>query len=126
MLVTKERIQNHTRGIPISDDFVKVENTSEEIRELVLEYIKSSHESVYTYSEKQKNANRLRVEQAKSLVDSEEFIVLKNKKAEVVHHQFRIASRVMAFRGSLGKKYLEDCWEYNANNENLSKFDLQI
>ena len=119
-----DNIQNHTRGIPLDDDFIKIENTPEEIKDLVLEFMSSAKKPLYQYSEKQELSNNLRIKQAVSSIDSKKFIVNLLNRQESVRTQYRIAARVYGVNGAFGKKFLEDNWEANIHNSNLERFKI--
>ena len=125
ILESDDNIQNHTRGIPLDDDFIKIENTPEEIKDLVLEFMSSAKKPLYQYSEKQELSNNLRIKQAVSSIDSKKFIVNLLNRQESVRTQYRIAARVYGVNGAFGKKFLEDNWEANIHNSNLERFKIE-
>ena len=110
ILESDDNSQNITRGIPLDDDFIKVENTPEEIKDLVLEFMSSAKKPFYQYSEKQELSNNLRIKQAVSSIDSKKLINKHWNRQELIRTQYRMAARVYGVNGAFGKKFLEDNW----------------
>ena len=83
-----------------SSEYMMVENTPEEIRDVIEEYLAEPED--YDYSELQEAFNQGRCDQIHRYLDpiDERSVVT----------QYRIASRADAAAGTLGQKYLEQNW----------------
>jgi hypothetical protein len=93
---------------PPSDEYVKVENTPEEIRDVIEEFLAKSED--YGYSELQEAFNEGRRRQIHRWLDQGEPFWPAPSKKDLVIEQYRIASRADSVAGTLGQKYLEQNW----------------
>jgi len=84
-----------------SDGYILVENTAEEIREVIEEFL--TRPVNYEYSELQKSFNEGRVRQMRRWFDEQDH-------SGGTANLYRIASRVDSVTGALGQKYLEQNW----------------
>jgi putative glycosyltransferase (TIGR04372 family) len=91
---------------PPPDDLVRYENTTEEIRDVIKEFL--DQPKVYEYSKLQEAFNSARTAQVHRWLDNAPFspAVSKDEVAEV----YRYASRTDSVQGSIGQKYLEQNW----------------
>jgi len=91
-----------------SEEYYKVENTPEEIRGVIEEYL--AQPSNFEHSDLQISFNEKRREQVHRWLDRDEINWSAKPKEEVIVQQYRIASRSDSVAGTLGQKYLEQNW----------------
>jgi putative glycosyltransferase (TIGR04372 family) len=91
-----------------SEEYVKVENTQEEIRDVVEEFLNKPPD--FVFSDLQKEFNQGRSKQIHRWLDEGEPFWNAAAKEDLVVEQYRIASRADSVSGTLGKKYLEENW----------------
>jgi hypothetical protein len=84
-----------------SDGYILVENTAEEIREVIEEFMTRPVD--YEYSELQKSFNEGRVRQIRRWFDQQ------NSSGNPAN-LYRIGSRTDSVAGAIGHKYLEQNW----------------
>jgi len=94
-------------------DYEMTENTPEEIKDLVLEYLNAVNAGKKKYSVLQKEANRRRILQAHQIFKQRMFLT------DDLYNKYRIASRIESCVGALSKKYLESNWEKSSLDLNL-------
>ena len=92
-----------------SKEYVKVENTSEEIRDVVEEYLMKP--PIYEYSELQKIFNAKRTRQIHRWLDEGEPFWNAAAPEDLIVERYRIASRADSVAGTVGQRYLEDNWD---------------
>ena len=105
-----------------SKEYSKVENTSEEIRDVVEEYLMQP--PIYEYSELQKTFNARRTRQIHRWLDEGEPFWHAAAPEDLIIEQYRIASRADSVAGTLGKNYLEENW--HVDNLETASFRPQI
>jgi len=101
---------------PPSDEYIKVENTSEEIRDVIEEFLAEPED--YEYSALQDAFNEGRRRQIHRWLDQGEPFSPGPSKKDLIIEQYRIASRADSVAGTLGHKYLEQNW----TSDSLAKF----
>ena len=87
----------------VPDDYVMVENTPQEIRDVIEEYLAKPEN--FNYSDLQKAFNEARLNQFHRMLDQNDDFTTTGK--------YRFASRADAAAGTLGQKYLEKNWSYD-------------
>ncbi|MBF0351751.1 MAG: TIGR04372 family glycosyltransferase [SAR324 cluster bacterium] len=90
----------------IGPDYHMEENTAEEIKTLVLEYLDRST-SIPAETNFQQAANKQRVAQAKQLFEKQMF----DRHRDDIYNKYRIASRVLGCGGTLGSHFLANYWK---------------
>jgi len=93
----------------VSDGYEVVENTSEEIQEIVEEFL--LNQEPFEYSDLQKDFNKARSNQIRLWLDQGEPKSWPGVPIDsIATQQYRIGSLVDASAGTLGKRYLEQNW----------------
>ena len=85
-----------------SSEYTLVENTPEEIRDVIDEFL--AKPEYYEYSELQKNLNQGRLDQIHNGFEQEE------STSDDLIEMYRIAARCDSSAATLGQKYLEQNW----------------
>ena len=88
------------------------ENSPDEIRDLVLEYLENVNHTKVEFSDLQNQVNTLRKLQAHRIFKAKMYA----DKSDDIYNKYRFASRVEAFCGTLGKNYLEANWNICSKN----------
>ena len=100
-IVEKTHLSSGYKLVP--DDCVMVENTPQEIRDIIDEYLTKSGN--FNYSDLQKSFNAARTNQLHRMLDQNDNFSTVGK--------YRFASRADAAAGTMGQKYLEQNWSYD-------------
>ena len=98
----------------IGDEYEMFENKPEEIKELVIEFLKRQSET--ECSELQREANNLRIQHSHKLFASKDMPEGQNIMDLPLRIQYCFASRIEDSMGAIGKKYLENNWENDCMN----------
>ncbi len=93
----------HTLGA----DFEMFENTSEELREAVVEFMDGLKGVPVALTSLQSSANRLRIEQGRRLISR----ILFDNHYDDMHNRYRMASRLESALGSLSRSFVEQNWQ---------------
>jgi putative glycosyltransferase (TIGR04372 family) len=94
-----------------ADDYVMLQNTSNEIRDVILEFL--AIEGEYQYSDLQRWFNEGRVAQIHRWLNNPEPLFSSDAIEETVE-RFRWAAHCEAFTGAIGRTYLEANWSRDA------------
>ena len=103
-----------------SDEYFLVENTSDEIRDVVEEFL--NHPDSFEYSSLQENFNKERRNAITRWINQGEPKWNGVSESEKIIGQYRIASRIDAL-GTVGNKYLEQNWKKDLHKKPI-KFSL--
>jgi putative glycosyltransferase (TIGR04372 family) len=99
----------------LGEDHKMYENSPEEIKTLVCEYMESENSEVKTITALQEEANRQRIIQAYSLLEAGKVPGEADDRRNIME-KYRIASRVESCLGALGRTFLEENWEISSKN----------
>ena len=103
----------------VSDAYEMVENTSEEIRDVVEEFL--TMPKLYEYSNLQETFNEARRRHLRRGLEQGEPRCWRGLAArDIVVHQYRIASLLDAAEGTFGERYLEQNWMVDALEKSAS------
>lgn len=98
----------------VGNDYAMVENTPEEIRDVIVEFLTKPQD--YSYSGLQDALNDARRAQIHRWLDQEGVLFALNPLDDAVE-RYRLASRADSIAGTLGQKYLEQNWTKDCMNE---------
>lgn len=101
----------------IGDDFELFENSPEELRDAVVEFMDGLDHGGLPLSPLQSEANRLRIEQGRKLLEK----VLFKSPYNDMHNRYRMASRLESAVGALSRAFVEANWETNTRNASVGK-----
>lgn len=99
----------------LGEDYKMYENSPEEIKTLVCEYMDSENSGVNKLTLLQEEANRQRILQAYRLLEEGKVPGDTDDSRNMVE-KYRIASRVESCLGTLGRTFLEYNWERSSKN----------
>lgn len=91
----------------LGDDFEMFENSPEELRDAVLEFMDGLDKGGLPLSPLQKEANLLRIENGRRMVSG----VLFGNHYDDMHNRYRIASRLESAAGALAESFVAANWE---------------
>lgn len=97
----------------LGEDFEMIENTPEELRVAVVEFMDGLERGPATLTPLQAKANRLRVEQGRLMISK----VLFGNHYDDMHNRYRMASRLESALGSLSRAFVEANW-HKSTREN--------
>lgn len=99
----------------LGEDYKMYENSPEEIKTLVCEYMDSENSGVKKLTSLQEEANRQRILQAYRLLEEGKVPGEADDRRNMVE-KYRIASRVESCTGTLGMTFLEENWDRSSKN----------
>jgi putative glycosyltransferase (TIGR04372 family) len=99
----------------LSEDYKMYENSPEEIKALVCEYLDSLGAEEKELTTLQENANRKRILQAYRLFEEGKVPGVTDDQINMME-KYRIAARVESSAGALGRAFLEENWEKSSKN----------
>ncbi len=94
----------------IGDDYELVENSPEELRDAIVEFLDGLESGRTEPSPLQREANELRLRQGRRILDS----VLFKPHYDDMHNRYRMASRLESALGSLSEDFVKANWERSA------------
>ncbi len=97
----------------LGDDYEQVENSPEELRDVVLEFMEGLDGHPQPLTDLQQEANRERIEGGRKMLEN----VLFGNHYDDMHNRYRMASRIESSQGALGRNYLAANWEINSRNK---------
>jgi putative glycosyltransferase (TIGR04372 family) len=101
----------------LGEDYKMYENSPEEIKTLICEYMDSAKFGVKELTPLQEEANRQRILQAHRLLDEGKVPGPGAADDPInIMEKYRIASRVESCAGTLGRTFLEENWESSSKN----------
>lgn len=96
----------------LGDDFEMSENSPDELRDAVVEFLDGLDRRGLPLSPLQAEANRLRVSQGRRLLET----VLFRPHYDDMHNRYRMASRLESAVGALSRSFVETNWERSSRN----------
>ncbi|MBI2789651.1 MAG: TIGR04372 family glycosyltransferase [Elusimicrobia bacterium] len=96
----------------LGDDIEMFENSPEELREAVVEFMRNLDDGIDAPTPLQAEANRIRIEHGRQLLSR----VLFADHYVDMHNRYRLASRLESSAGSLSQTFLEKHWTTSGRN----------